>query len=94
MEAPRAAPTATISLAQSIKEAAMRYEASKNNPAAEAPAAPVSRELPRRPVMNASAPTRAKSIAEKLGFINFDEEELDMPSFMRKEEKSDRQPDL
>ena len=27
---------------------------------------------------------KAKSIAEKLGFINFDEEELDSPSFMRK----------
>lgn len=85
--------TPTISLAQSIKEAAMRYEASKNNPTAETPAAPTSRELPRRPVMN-NAPTRAKSIAEKLGFINFDEEELDMPSFMRKEEKNDRQSEI
>lgn len=54
------------------------------------PAAPMSRELPRRPVMTAAAPTRAKSIAEKLGFINFDEEELDMPSFMRKDEKSEK----
>ncbi len=30
--------------------------------------------------------SRAKSIAEKLGFINFDEEELDTPSFLRKDE--------
>lgn len=29
---------------------------------------------------------RTKSIAEKLGFINFDEEELDRPSYMRNEE--------
>lgn len=28
---------------------------------------------------------RAKSIAEKLGFINFDEDELDTPSYLRKE---------
>ncbi len=34
--------------------------------------------------------TRAKSIAEKLGFINFDEEELDTPSYLRKEENSVR----
>ncbi len=31
--------------------------------------------------------SRAKSIAEKLGFINFDEEELDTPTFMRKDQK-------
>ncbi len=97
VEAPKpAAQAPTISLAQSIKEAAMRYEASKNNPqTADAPAAPMSRELPRRPVMSApTTPTRAKSIAEKLGFINFDEEELDMPSFMRKDDKGNGQPEV
>ncbi|MBF0300937.1 MAG: cell division protein FtsZ [Oligoflexia bacterium] len=31
--------------------------------------------------------TRAKSLAERLGFINFDEDEFDTPSFMRKEKK-------
>lgn len=31
--------------------------------------------------------SRAKSIAEKLGFINFDEEELDTPTYLRKEEE-------
>ncbi|MCB9060442.1 MAG: cell division protein FtsZ [Halobacteriovoraceae bacterium] len=31
--------------------------------------------------------SRAKSIAEKLGFINFDEDEFDTPSFMRKEDE-------
>ncbi len=97
VEAPKpAAQAPTVSLAQSIKEAAMRYEASKNNPqTADAPAAPMSRELPRRPVMSApTTPTRAKSIAEKLGFINFDEEELDMPSFMRKDDKGNGQPEV
>ncbi|CAM9917571.1 unnamed protein product, partial [Chrysoparadoxa australica] len=34
--------------------------------------------------------SRAKSIAEKLGFINFDEEELDTPTFLRKEEENQR----
>lgn len=34
----------------------------------------------------ASISNRGKSIAEKLGFINFDEEELDKPSYMRNEE--------
>ena len=96
VEAPKPAAAPTVSLAQSIKEAAMRYEASKNNPqTADAPAAPMSRELPRRPVMSApTTPTRAKSIAEKLGFINFDEEELDMPSFMRKDDKENGQPEV
>lgn len=32
---------------------------------------------------------RMKSIAEKLGFINFDEEELDTPTYLRKEEKKE-----
>ena len=32
---------------------------------------------------------RGKSIAEKLGFINFNEDELDTPSFMRKDKNSD-----
>ena len=34
--------------------------------------------------------SRAKSIAEKLGFINFDEEELDTPTYLRKEESNKR----
>jgi hypothetical protein len=29
-----------------------------------------------------------KSIAEKLGFFNFDEDEFDTPSFMKKNERS------
>ena len=32
---------------------------------------------------------RGKSIAEKLGFINFNEDELDTPSFMRKDKNTD-----
>ncbi len=36
-----------------------------------------------RPVSN-----RTKSIAEKLGFINFDEDELDRPSYLRREKQN------
>jgi len=32
--------------------------------------------------------TRIKSIAEKLGFFNFDEDEFDTPSFMKKTERN------
>jgi cell division protein FtsZ len=35
--------------------------------------------------------SRIKSIAEKLGFFNFDEDEFDTPSFMRKERQHDTQ---
>ena len=48
----------------------------------------------RRPVREESVPsktsTRAKSIAEKLGFINFDEEELDTPTFLRKDDDTNK----
>jgi cell division protein FtsZ len=44
-----------------------------------------------RPAWESSKTTsRAKSIAEKLGFINFDEEELDTPTYLRKEESNKR----
>ena len=35
--------------------------------------------------------SRIKSIAEKLGFFNFDEDEFDTPSFMKKERNHDSQ---
>lgn len=34
-----------------------------------------------------SRENRIKSIAEKLGFFNFDEDEFDTPSFMKKNER-------
>lgn len=64
-------------LAQSIKDAAARYETSK----VEQPQATQSRSH-----QDNASNNRAKSIAEKLGFINFDEDELDTPSFLRKDE--------
>ena len=63
-------------LMRTIKAAASNYER-EAAPAKTASSLQVSREQ-----------SRAKSIAEKLGFINFDEEELDKPSYLRKEEKS------
>lgn len=63
-------------LIQSIRDAANRYE-NTGRPQSAAPAPKVENELN----------NRAKSIAEKLGFINFDEDEFDTPSYLRKEEK-------
>lgn len=70
----------TSSLVNSIKEAASRYEQKEVGGANMA-------NIQQQPVAQESrTATRAKSIAEKLGFINFDEDELDKPSFLRKEE--------
>ncbi len=65
-----AAPSRLI---QQIREAANRYEATGNR---------VSNPI----TSNDSSANRAKSIAEKLGFINFDEDEFDTPSYLRKDE--------
>ena len=62
-------------LIQSIRDAANRYEnPTKTNYAGATP-------------IKSDSENRAKSIAEKLGFINFDEDEFDTPSYLRKEEK-------
>jgi cell division protein FtsZ len=67
-------------LIQSIRDAANKYESNSGQQTSatrERTQAPVNQE----PVLN----TRAKSIAEKLGFVNFDEDEFDTPSYLRKE---------
>ncbi len=75
-------------LVKSIKEAANKYEMSKEIKSEE----PVpntyrsSEESTPLEKMNTS-----RGIAEKLGFINFNEEELDRPSFMRKDENNSNQ---
>ncbi|MDC0255347.1 cell division protein FtsZ [Bacteriovoracales bacterium] len=83
------------SLVENIKQAANRYETSKKRE--EAPKnidnTPVTKKRDmgsreeRSPAQNSG--NRGKSIAEKLGFINFNEEELDTPSFMRKDKNLD-----
>ena len=71
------------SLTQTIQSAAANYESNKSEEAAptyhsaEVPAS-VKEEV-------AIEGSRAKSIAEKLGFMNFDDDEFDTPSFMRKD---------
>lgn len=85
-----APPTAQPSrLIQQIRDAANRYENTGSRPAATTPGnqstSPVSES-------GVGSNTRAKSIAEKLGFINFDEDEFDTPSYLRKEEKTTERP--
>ena len=77
MNIEKPAENQTSSLARSIQSAANRYSSAKT----ETPVEDV--QTSRREDIAAS--NRTKSIAEKLGFINFDEEELDTPSFLRKE---------
>ena len=68
------------SLSESIRAEAAKFQPSYNaettaEPAKEAAATP----------QRANDSSKAKSIAEKLGFMNFDDDEFDTPSFMRKD---------
>ncbi len=79
-----------FNLAQSLKDAANKYEAKK---AGNDEAAPVETIQHTAPLATQPEPvareTRVKSIAEKLGFMNFDEDEFDTPSFMKRERSQD-----
>jgi cell division protein FtsZ len=75
------APQQPSRLIQSIRDAANRYENANSRPQT-SPA-----QAPRAEAEMSGSAARAKSIAEKLGFINFDEDEFDTPSYLRKEEK-------
>nr|BDT26611.1 cell division protein FtsZ [Bacteriovorax sp. HI3] len=74
-------------LIQSIRDAANRYENTGSRPQS-----PVSSGSQASEAGVGGTNTRAKSIAEKLGFINFDEDEFDTPSYLRKEEKTEQRP--
>lgn len=76
-------------LIQQIRDAANRYENTGSRPAATTPGNQSTSPVSESGVGNN---TRAKSIAEKLGFINFDEDEFDTPSYLRKEEKTTERP--
>ncbi len=89
LEAEPSAPQSS-SLAQSIKDAASRYEASKSS--AQTPVKELESRVPS--VEISKDKTRAKSIAEKLGFINFAEDEFDTPSYQRKEDGTLGQRDV
>ena len=69
----------------------IRAEAARFNPtySSEIPK-DKSREVAAQPRQSDSS--KAKSIAEKLGFMNFDDDEFDTPSYMRKEDRSS--PDM
>jgi cell division protein FtsZ len=71
------------SLADSIREAAHRYETSKK----EVDTWAQNSETVAAPKNETKSANRTRSIAEKLGFINFDEDELDTPSYLRKDEE-------
>lgn len=78
-------------LAQTIQNAANAYDSTKSEDRfyEEEPAG-LSTE-PNSTVTKeevAKEGSRAKSIAEKLGFMNFDDDEFDTPSFMRKDDQS------
>ena len=67
---------------ESIRNAATQYSTEGREPQRE--------ERKESNWENSKTTSRAKSIAEKLGFINFDEEELDTPTYLRKEEEEQR----
>lgn len=78
-----------FNLAESLKEAANRYEVKKTS-IDDVVITPTSRQetttthfevAKEEPVKE----SRIKSIAEKLGFMNFDEDEFDTPSFLKKD---------
>ena len=71
-------------LIQQIRDAANRYE--NTGTRTQGPTSTGNAATTSESGVNSSN-TRAKSIAEKLGFINFDEDEFDTPSYLRKEEK-------
>lgn len=86
----RTEPSRVSPLVQSIQSAANKYESSKQNDFQSEGNIHVGMQQNHRVSETSASTTRAKSIAEKLGFINFDEEELDTPSYLRKEENSVR----
>lgn len=91
-EVPTSAPTQAqpSRLIQSIRDAASKYDAPQTQA--------TGNHAEKRAEVNETfrdgmaTSSRAKSIAEKLGFINFDDDEFDTPSFLRKEEKPAAEP--
>ena len=79
-------------LMENIKNAASQYSERVNaeTTAPKEAAAPQQRVSERPSWETSKTTSRAKSIAEKLGFINFDEEELDTPTYLRREEDTKR----
>jgi cell division protein FtsZ len=101
---PVAAEKPKINWAEKLQTAASKYESQKNFEAPQAPTRPTHTEarteyshIDSTPAMETktepmqvaqSREGRIKSIAEKLGFFNFDEDEFDTPSFMKKNDRN------
>ncbi|MBT4790709.1 MAG: cell division protein FtsZ [Halobacteriovoraceae bacterium] len=64
------------SLAETIRNEAAKYNSSPN----------IEEERTREVTPVRTENSKAKSIAEKLGFMNFDDDEFDTPSYLRKDE--------
>lgn len=84
-------------LIQSIRDAANRYEnasggAVKSQPMQNTQSPASSFTTRSAEASEGGLNSRAKSIAEKLGFVNFDEDEFDTPSYLRKDEKAETKP--
>lgn len=80
--------------AQTIQSAASNYESQKNSSENDSLHGYANESIPSTTPAKedvAREGSRAKSIAEKLGFMNFDDDEFDTPSFMRKDSQSPEQ---
>lgn len=72
----------TSTLADSIRSAASRYERHAQTTETHTPA---------RKEERVEASSRTRSIAEKLGFINFEEDEFDTPTYLRRDDSKEQQ---
>ena len=54
---------------------------------------PVSRPSASKAKPDAAQASRARTVAQRLGFISFDEDELDTPTFLRKEQSTEEKTD-
>jgi cell division protein FtsZ len=75
------APRESSNLAESIKQASKTYEENNDSDWQDRS----SRNIQSESTNDFSQNSKAKSIAEKLGFMNFDDDEFDTPSYLRKD---------
>lgn len=79
------------SISKNIHEAATKYDQQKTQTTVSAPAYSESQSLKEE---SWDLSPKTKSIAEKLGFMNFEDDQFDKPSFMRKEKHSNSQDSI
>src|SRR5690606_14884051 len=79
-----------INWAEKLQNAATKYENQENTESTRSEAhfsAPTHNQIEAKNNEAQSRESRIKSIAEKLGFFNFDEDEFDTPAFMKKNDR-------